>query len=104
MCLDLWLVSRYDFYEYIICQQFLVNIMNIYLATKVFRLVGNAAHDNRKTRIIPRHMLLVIRINEELEKLHAGVTIAHGGVLLDINHVLLFMKTKKCCNCYQDII
>jgi len=73
--------------------------MAIYLATKVLKLVENAAHDNRNTRIIPRHMLLAIRINEELGKLQAEVTVAHGGVLLDINHVLLSEKTKKCCNC-----
>lgn len=45
-------------------------------------------HDNRKTRINPRHMLLAMRYDEELGKLLQGVTIASGGVLPNINPVL----------------
>jgi histone H2A len=56
-------------------------------------LAGNAARDNKKNRIIPRHVLLAIRNDEELGKLLAGVTIAHGGVLPNINPVLLPKKT-----------
>ena len=44
-------------------------------------LAGNAARDNKKTRIIPRHLQLAIRNDEELNKLLSGVTIAQGGVL-----------------------
>lgn len=39
-------------------------------------LVGNAARDNKKTRIIPRHVQLAVRNDEELNKLLSGVTIA----------------------------
>lgn len=59
-----------------------------YLAAEVLELAGNAARDNKKTRIIPRHVLLAVRNDEELGKLLAGVTIAHGGVLPNINPVL----------------
>lgn len=62
---------------------------------KVLELAGNAARDNKKNRIIPRHVLLAIRNDEELGKLLAGVTIAHGGVLPNINPVLLPKKTDK---------
>ena len=41
---------------------------------------GNAARDNKKTRIIPRHIQLAIRNDEELNKLLSGVTIAQAGV------------------------
>ncbi|ONK62317.1 uncharacterized protein A4U43_C07F2650 [Asparagus officinalis] len=50
-----------------------------YLAAEVLELAGNAARDNKKNRIIPRHVLLAIRNDEELGKLLAGVTIAHGS-------------------------
>uniref|UniRef100_F6GZ06 Histone H2A n=1 Tax=Vitis vinifera TaxID=29760 RepID=F6GZ06_VITVI len=66
-----------------------------YLATEVSELARNAAWDNQKHRIIPRHVLLAVRNDEELGKLLAGVTIARGGVLPNINHILLPKKTDK---------
>ncbi|KAK4759137.1 hypothetical protein SAY87_020438 [Trapa incisa] len=59
-----------------------------YLAAEVIELAGKAARDNKKNRIIPRHLLLAIKNDEELGKLLQGVTIAHGGVLPNINPVL----------------
>ncbi|KAL5065384.1 hypothetical protein RYX36_027121 [Vicia faba] len=60
-----------------------------YLAAEVLELAGNAARDNKKNRISPRHLCLAVRNDVELGKLLAGVTIAHGGVLPNINPVLL---------------
>ena len=66
-----------------------------YLAAEVLELAGNAAKDNKKSRIIPRHIQLAVRNDEELNKLLADTTIANGGVLPNIAGALLPKSGKK---------
>ena len=66
-----------------------------YLAAETLELTGNAARDNKKTRVVPRHVQLAVRNDEELNKLLAGITIASGGVLPNIHAVLLPKSSGK---------
>ena len=46
-----------------------------------------AARDNKKERVIPRHLQHAIHNDEELNKLLQRVTIAQGGLLPNIQAV-----------------
>lgn len=65
-----------------------------YMVAEVLELAGNAARDNKKTRITPRHIELAIGNDEELNKLLSNRIVPGGGVLPNIHNALL-PKTKK---------
>lgn len=66
-----------------------------YLVAEVMELSGNAAHDNKRKIIKPRHILLAVRNDEELDKVLKNVTISEGGILPNINPILLPKRTLK---------
>lgn len=60
-----------------------------YLCAEVLELAGNAARDNKRKLITPRHILLAVANDDELHRLLKDVTISQGGVLPHINEVLI---------------
>uniref|UniRef100_A0A8C6H4Z5 Macro domain-containing protein n=1 Tax=Mus spicilegus TaxID=10103 RepID=A0A8C6H4Z5_MUSSI len=66
-----------------------------YLAAEILELARNAARNKKKARIDPRHILLAVANDQELNQLLKGVTIASGGVLPRIHPELLAKKEKR---------
>ncbi|KAB7499160.1 Histone H2A type 1-A [Armadillidium nasatum] len=66
-----------------------------YLVAELLDLAGDASKAMKKTRIIPRHLQLAIKNDEEINKLLLNVTISEGGILPNIQTALLPKKTQK---------
>jgi histone H3/H4 len=65
-----------------------------YIIAEVVELAGNAARDNKKIRISPRHISLAIKLDIELQKLFSKTHLG-GGVIPNIHSSLLPKKSKK---------
>ena len=65
-----------------------------YVVAELLELSGNAAKDNKKTRILPRHIQLAVKNDEELNKFVGHATISSGGVMPNIHAVLLKKNAK----------
>ena len=55
-----------------------------YLCAEILELAGNAARDNKKSCIVPCHINLVVKNDEDMNKLLGFFTIASGSVLPNI--------------------
>ncbi|WVQ70409.1 uncharacterized protein L199_008636 [Kwoniella botswanensis] len=66
-----------------------------YLVAELVELAGNAARDNKRSRVSPRHILLAVRNDEELHQVLEKVTIAEGGVLPHLEKELMQEKSKS---------
>lgn len=66
-----------------------------YLTAELLELSGETSIQNKKKRIIPRHIMLAIENDAELKELLKDVTIAEGGVPPNIHPVLLPTNSKK---------
>ena len=66
-----------------------------YLCAELLELSGNACRDNKKNRIVPRHIQLAVKNDEELNKYLGRATIAAGGVMPNVHSVLLKKKNDK---------
>jgi len=62
------------------------------MVAEVLELSGNAARDLKKARIIPRHITLAIRGDEELDTFSQIHSIAGGGVIPHIHKALIPKK------------
>ncbi|KFP89062.1 Late histone H2A.1, partial [Acanthisitta chloris] len=66
-----------------------------YMTAEILEAAGDAAHQNKKTRISPRHIQLAVRSDEELNKVFARVIIPQGGVIPNIQTQLIPEKSSR---------
>ena len=63
-----------------------------YLTAEMMELSANAAREDRVSRIKPRHLLLAVRNDTEIDTLFKHTTIAGGGVIPNIHRALIPKK------------
>lgn len=63
-----------------------------YLTAEILELAGNAARDNKKTRIIPRHILLAVANDEELHQVSVMICVIHVTVFLDCSEFIVIVS------------
>ena len=63
-----------------------------YLCAEILEIAGEMCKESRKQRLIPRHIELAIRNDEDLARFYQNKTIAGGGMTPYINPCVLAKK------------
>lgn len=66
-----------------------------YVVAEVLEIASKVAMDSKKYRVIPRHILLAIKNDDELEKLFAHAQICRGGIVPHIHTAILPRRHQK---------
>lgn len=66
-----------------------------YMVAELIELSGECAHQHKRKRIMPRHILLSVKQDHELSFLLKDVVMPQGGVSPHIEAVLLPQKSTK---------
>lgn len=74
-----------------------------YLTAEILELAGNAARDNKKTRIIPRHILLAVANDEELHQVSVDICVMHVTVFLDCEFIVIASEGTFAIGCSRGI-
>lgn len=64
-----------------------------YICAEILELAGNSTRDAKRLRIIPRHIMLAIKNDHELNKLFSD-TVLSGGVIHNIRQEILPVSTQ----------
>ena len=66
-----------------------------YLSAELLELAGNSAKENKKSRIVPRHILLAIKNDDEFHSLLPLAIIPNAGTNPNILNEILPTKFKR---------
>jgi len=66
-----------------------------YLVAEILESAGNVTKDNKKLTIVPRHIQLAIKMDDELNSFFGNAIVSNGGVLPNIHAVLLPTNKNK---------
>merc|ERR1719436_391447 len=75
-----------------------------YMTAEILELAGNVAEQAKKKRIVPRHLMLAVRADEEIEKVIGkhNVVLPGVGCEVKVNHCLVQKSASSMSVAYWD--